>query len=102
MKPPMFNQVDNLENNIARHADKCPASDKELKAYIYELILAIEAYDTPHVEEILRCDVPPKWRDLATSIAGPYLDGVPLNDPLYRLCLDANKELAQSEGDEWQ
>ncbi len=91
-----------MENNIHRHADKCPASGKELKAYIYELILAIEAYDTPHVEEILQWDVPQEWRDLATSIAGPYLDGVPLNDPLYRLCLDANKELAQSEGEERQ
>jgi hypothetical protein len=83
-------------------ADKCPASDKQLMAYIFELILAIEAYDTPYVEEILQRDVPPKWRDLAMGIAGPYLDGVPLNDPLYRLCLDANKALAQSEGDEWQ
>lgn len=87
-----------MEKNIRYHADLCPATDKELKIYIYELILAIEACDTPHVEEILRWDVPPKWRDLAVSIAGPYLDGIPLNDPLYRLCLDANKELAQSEG----
>ena len=81
-------------------AEKCPASDKELKAYIYKLILAIEAYDTLQVKELLQWDVPPKWRDLATSIAGPYLDGMPLNDPLYRLCLDANKELALSEDDE--
>lgn len=90
-----------MENNTREHADKCPASDKELKAYIYELILSIEAYDTLRVEEFLRRDVPLKWRDLATSIAGPYLDGMSLDDPLYRLCLDANKELAQSEGDEW-
>lgn len=100
MKPSICNRVDNLENDTRGHADKCPASDKELKTYVYELILAIEAYDTPRVEELLRWDVPPKWHDLAKSIAGPYLDGMPLNDPLYRLCLDANKELAQSEGDE--
>jgi hypothetical protein len=97
---PIRDRVDNMENNT-RKPDKCPASDKELKAYIYELILAIEAYDTLHVEELLRWNVPPKWRDLATSIAGPYLDGVPLDDPFYCLCLGANKELAQSEGDEY-
>lgn len=91
-----------MGNSTRGHANKCPASDKELKAYIYELILAIEADDTLHVEELLRCDVPPKWRDLATSIGRPYLNGMPLSDPLYRLCLDANKELAQSEGDEQQ
>ncbi|HXY87500.1 MAG TPA: hypothetical protein VEG44_03595 [Candidatus Acidoferrales bacterium] len=89
-----------MENNTQGHADKCPASDKELKMYIYELILAIEAYNTSRVEELLRCDVPSKWHDLAKSIARPYLDGMPLNDPFYRLCLDANKELAQSKGDE--
>lgn len=98
MKPSILNAVDLVEKNMC-HADLCPATDKELKVYIYELILAIEACDTPHVGEILQWDVPPKWRDLAASIAGPYLDGIPLNDPLYRLCLDANKELAQSEGD---
>lgn len=102
MKPRIVNRVNNLENNIHQPADKCPGSDKQLKAYIYELILAIEACDTPQVEEILRRDVPPKWRDLAGSIAAPYLDGVALNDPLYRLCLDANKELAKLKGDEWQ
>jgi hypothetical protein len=100
MKSRIFKRVDNLENNTRQRNDKCPASDNELKAYIYELILAIEAYDTPRVEEILRWDVPPKWRNFAASIAGPYLDGMPLNDPLYRLCLDANKELTQSEGHE--
>lgn len=100
MKPSICNRADNLENNTRGHADKCPASDKELKTYIYELILAIEAYDTSRVEELLRWDVPPKWHDLAKSIAEPYLDGMSLNDPVYRLCLDANKELAQSEGDE--
>ncbi|MGZ5561350.1 MAG: hypothetical protein ACXWER_02435 [Halobacteriota archaeon] len=99
MKPSIFNSVDLVENNIHRHDDLCPASDKELKLYIYELILAIEACDTPHVEEILRWDVPPKWRDLAASIAGPYLDGTSIDDPLYRLCLDVNKELSKSEGD---
>jgi hypothetical protein len=90
-----------MENEECGHADSCPAVDKELKAYIYELILAIEADDTLHVEELLRRDVPPEWRDLATSIAGPYLDGMPLDDPFYRLCLGANKELAQSEYDEY-
>jgi hypothetical protein len=99
MKPSISNAVDLVEKNMRYHADLCPATDKELKVYIYELILAIEACDTPRVREILQCDVSPKWRDLAASIAGPYLDGTPLNDPLYRLCLDANKELAQSEGD---
>jgi hypothetical protein len=89
-----------MENDDYRHVDSCPAVDKQLKAYIYELILAIEAYDTLHVEELLQWDVPPPWRDLATSIAGPYLDGMPLNDPFYSLCLATNKELAQPEGDE--
>jgi len=99
MKPPIRNRIDTTENNT-RRADKCPASDRELKAYIYRLIFAIEADDTLQVKELLQLDVPPKWRELATSIAGPYLDGMPLNDPLYRLCLDANKELAQSEDNE--
>jgi hypothetical protein len=89
-----------VESNTREHAEKCPASDKELKAYILELILAIESYDTPRVEELLRWDIPPKWHDLATSIAEPYLGGMPLSDQVYRLCLDANKALAQLEDDE--
>jgi hypothetical protein len=89
-----------VDNNNRGHAEKCPASDKELKAYILDLILAIEAYDTLRVEELLGWDIPPKWHDLAMSIAEPYLDGTPLSDQVYRLCLDANKELAQLEEDE--
>ncbi|MGZ4864135.1 MAG: hypothetical protein ACXVI0_04805 [Halobacteriota archaeon] len=89
-----------MDNNTRGHVEKCPASNKELKAYILDLILAIEAYDTPRVEELLGWDIPPKWHDLAISIAEPYLDGTPLSDQVYRLCLDANKELAQLEDDE--
>ncbi|HEX7514490.1 MAG TPA: hypothetical protein VF393_02690 [archaeon] len=89
-----------VENNTQEHAEKCPAEDKELKAYILDLILAIEADDTLRVEELLQWDIPPKWHDLAVSIAEPYLDGTPLSDQVYRLCLDANKEIAQLEDDE--
>jgi hypothetical protein len=98
--PRIYYRADNVESNTQEHDEKCPASDDELKAYILELILSIEAFDTPRVEELLRRDVPPKWHLLATSIAEPYLGGMPLSDPVYRLCLDANKELAQLEDDE--
>lgn len=98
--PRICYRADTVENNTPEHAEKCPAADKELKAYILDLILAIEAYDTLRVEELLRWDIPLKWHDLAISIAEPYLDGTPLSDQVYRLCLDANKELAQLEDDE--
>ncbi len=89
-----------MENNTHEHDEACPANDNESKAYIHKLILAIEAYDTPQVEALLQCEMPPKWHDLAISIAVPYLEGTPLDDPFYRLCLDANKELAQQDADE--
>jgi len=89
-----------MENDAHEHDEPCPATDKELKAYVYGLITAIEARDTRKVHALLRCDVPPKWHDLAASIATPYLEGVSLDDPFYRLCLDANKELAQQDEDE--
>ncbi len=90
-----------MENEIHGHDDEvCPATDTELKAYIYELILAIEACDTPRIQTLLQCDVPPKWHELATSIAAPFLEGTPLDDPFYRLCLDANKELVQQDEEE--
>ncbi|MDD1725922.1 MAG: hypothetical protein LUQ34_03470 [Euryarchaeota archaeon] len=89
-----------MDNNTLEHDEKCEASNKEMKAYILELILSIEAYDTPRVEALLQQEAPPKWHDLAISIAEPYLGGTPLSDQVYRLCLDANKELAQLEEDE--
>ncbi len=82
-----------MENDV--HDEACPATDNELRAYILKLILTIEDYDTPQVEALLQCEVPLKWHELAISIAVPYLEGTPLDDPFYRLCLDANKELAQ-------
>ncbi len=87
-----------MENDA--HEETCPATDRELKAYIYTLIMAIEAHDTSQVQALLTCEVPSKWHDLAISIATPYLEGTPLDDPIYRLCLDANKELARQEEDE--
>ncbi len=89
-----------MENDAHEHDEACPATDAELKAYIYSLILAIEAYDTQQVKALLQCDAPSKWHDLAVSIATPFLEGTPLDDPYYRLCLDANKELAQLSEDE--
>ncbi|MGZ4941427.1 MAG: hypothetical protein ACXV5D_04560 [Halobacteriota archaeon] len=89
-----------MENEAHEHDEVCPATDNELRAYIYKLILAIEALDTPQVQALLQCEVPPKWHELAASIAVPFLEGTPLNDPFYRLCLDANKELAQQDEDE--
>ncbi len=89
-----------MENDAHEHDEVCPATDEELKAYIHSLILAIEARDAPHVEALLQCDVPPKWRELAESIAAPFLEGTSLDDPIYRLCLDANKELTLPDEDE--
>ncbi|MGZ7199195.1 MAG: hypothetical protein ACXVIG_04380 [Halobacteriota archaeon] len=89
-----------MENEAHEHDEVCPATDNELRAYIYKLILAIEALDTPQVQALLQCEVPLKWHELAASIAVPFLEGTPLNDPFYRLCLDANKELAQQDEDE--
>ncbi len=93
-------QYVSMENDAHDHNGACPATDSELKAYIYKLIVAIEAYDTIQVQTLLQCDVPPKWHDLAISIAAPFLEGTSLDDPYYRLCLDANKELAQQDGGE--
>ncbi len=87
-----------MENDA--HEETCPATDRELKAYIYTLIMAIEVHDTSQVQALLTCEVPSKWHDLALSIATPYLEGTPLDDPIYRLCLDANKELARHQEDE--
>ncbi len=90
-----------MENDAHNHDEACPSTDRENKAYIHTLILAIEAQDTQQVQALLECEVPPKWHELAISIATPYLEGTPLDDPVYRLCLDANKELAlQEEGGE--
>ncbi len=89
-----------MENDTHDNDGSCPATDNELRAYIHRLILAIEAYDTPLVQALLQCEVPAKWHDLAVSIAVPFLEGTPLDDPFYRLCLDANKELAQQNEDQ--
>ncbi len=89
-----------MDNDMHEHDEACPATDAELKAYIYSLISAIEASDTQQVQKLLQCDVPVKWHELAVSIATPFLEGTPLDDPYYRLCLDANKELALQGEDE--
>ncbi len=89
-----------MENETQEHDEVCPATDTELKTYIYTLILAIEAHDASQVRTLLQCDVPPKWHELAESIAVPFLEGTPLDDTFYRLCLDANKELTQHNEDE--
>ncbi len=89
-----------MENETQEHDEVCPATDNELKAYIHTLIMAIEAHDASQVKALLQCDVPPKWHELAESIAVPFLEGTPLDDPFYRLCLDANKELALHNEDE--
>ncbi len=89
-----------MENETHEHDEVCPATDNELKAYIHTLIMAIESHDAPQVKALLQCDLPPKWHELAESIATPFLEGTPLDDPFYRLCLDANKELALHNEDE--